>query len=76
MLSEGEFAAAEDYLRRMTLEAAPDSRWTDAARVNLAAALVGLGKPAEAAVFLREDGSPQRFGSRLEADRLTRDPGL
>jgi len=76
MLSEGEFAAAEDYLRRMTLEAAPDSRWTDAARVNLAAALVGLGKPAEAAVFLREDGSPQRFGSRLLADRLTREPGL
>jgi hypothetical protein len=76
MLGEGEFAAAEDYLRRMTLEAAPDSRWTDAARINLAAALVGLGKPAEAAVLLREDGSPQRFGSRLLAERLAGEPGL
>lgn len=70
MLVEGQFAAAEDYLRRMTLEAAPDSRWTDAARVNLAAALVGLGRDVEAAAVLREDGSPQRFGSRLEANRL------
>jgi len=72
MLSEGQFAAAEDYLRRMTLDAAPDSRWTDAARVNLAAALVGLGRRAEAAAVLREDGSAQRFGSRLRADQLDR----
>lgn len=69
-LSEGQFAAAADYLGRMTLEGSPDSRWTDAARVNLAAALVGLGRPAEAAAALEADGSPQRFGSRLEAARL------
>jgi tetratricopeptide (TPR) repeat protein len=70
LLNEGEFAAAADYLGRMTLEAAPDSRWTDAARVNLAATLAGLGRNAEAAGLLRQDGSPQRFGSRLRADRL------
>jgi hypothetical protein len=70
MLTEGQFAAAEDYLARMTLEASPDSRWTDAARINLAAALVGLGRPADAARYLLEDGSPQRFGSRVTARKL------
>ncbi|MFM7136032.1 MAG: tetratricopeptide repeat protein, partial [Planctomycetota bacterium] len=70
MLAEGQDEAAVDYLQRMTLEAAPDSRWTDAARVNLAAALERLGKTAEAVSLLREDGSPQRFGSRIVADRL------
>jgi hypothetical protein len=69
-LEEGEYEAAVDYLRRMTLEAAPDSRWTDAARANLGRALAALGKTDEAAEVLREDGSPQRFGSRILADRL------
>jgi hypothetical protein len=70
MLSEGEDAAAVDYLGRMTLEAAPDSRWTDAARVNLARAMAGLGRTEEAVKLLREDASPQRFGSRLLAEEL------
>jgi TolA-binding protein len=70
MLAEGQDEAAVDYLQRMTLDASPDSRWTDAARINLAAALVTLGKPSEAAALLRADGSPQRFGSRLAAERL------
>lgn len=69
-LHEGEYEAAIDYLRRMTLEAAPDSRWADAAQVNLAQAYLGLGKTAEAVAALRADRSPQRFGSRLLADRL------
>ncbi len=69
-LAEGENATAVDYLGRMTLEAAPDSRWTDAARVNLARALAGLGRTEEAVKLLREDASPQRFGSRLLADEL------
>jgi len=69
-LDEGENATAVDYLGRMTLEAAPDSRWTDAARVNLARALAGLGRTEEAVKLLREDASPQRFGSRLLADEL------
>ena len=69
-LAEGENATAADYLGRMTLEAAPDSRWTDAARVNLAEALLGLGRTPEAVELLRADASPQRFGSRLRADRL------
>jgi hypothetical protein len=69
-LSEGENATAVDYLGRMTLEAAPDSRWTDAARVNLARALAGLGRTGEAVKMLREDASPQRFGSRLLAEEL------
>jgi len=69
-LAEGEFATAADYLGRMTLEVAPDSRWADAARVNLARALEGLGRTAEATRCLREDASPQRFGSRLLADEL------
>jgi TolA-binding protein len=70
MLAEGQDEAAVDYLQRMTLEASPDSRWTDAARVNLAAALARLGKRAEAVSLLRAEGSPQRFGSRIMADRL------
>lgn len=69
-LEEGEYQAAVDYLGRMTLEAAPDSRWTDAARANLGRALAALGKTDEAIAVLREDGSPQRFGSRILADRL------
>jgi hypothetical protein len=69
-LNEGENATAVDYLGRMTLEAAPDSRWTDAARVNLARAMAGLGRTAEAVKLLREDASPQRFGSRMLADEL------
>jgi hypothetical protein len=69
-LGEGEYEAAVDYLRRMTLEAAPDSRWADAAQVNLAQAYLGLGRTAEAVATLRADRSPQRFGSRLLADRL------
>ncbi len=70
MLAEGENAAAVDYLERMTLEASPDSRWTDAARINLATALIDLDRLTEAIAVLREDGSPQRFGSRLLAARL------
>ena len=70
MLAEGQDEAAVDYLQRMTLEASPDSRWTDAARVNLAAALARLGRPGEAVSLLRAEGSPQRFGSRIMADRL------
>jgi hypothetical protein len=69
-LTEGENATAVDYLGRMTLEAAPDSRWTDAARVNLARAMAGLGRTEEAVKLLREDASPQRFGSRLLAEEL------
>ena len=69
-LTEGENATAVDYLGRMTLEAAPDSRWADAARGNLARALAGLGRTEEAVKLLREDASPQRFGSRLLAEEL------
>lgn len=74
MLAEGQDEAAVDYLQRMTLEASPDSRWTDAARVNLASALARLGRPADAVSLLRADGSPQRYGSRILADRLESAP--
>jgi tetratricopeptide (TPR) repeat protein len=73
-LAEGQNATAVDYLGRMTLEAAPDSRWTDAARVNLAQALAALGRTDEAVKLLREDASPQRFGSRLLAEELEKKP--
>jgi len=69
-LAEGEDATAAEYLGRMTLEAAPDSRWADAARANLAQALIGLGRTPEAIALLRADQSPQRFGSRVLANRL------
>ena len=71
-LAEGDAATAVDYLERMTITAAPDSRWTDAARTNLAAAFVALGRTTDAARLLREDVSPQRYGSRILADRLER----
>jgi hypothetical protein len=71
-LGEGEYAAAVDYLERMTLAAAPDSRWADPARLNLAEAFVALGREADAVRLLRADASPQRFGSRLRADALAK----
>jgi len=70
MIAEGENEAAVDYLGRMILENAPDSRWVDAARINLATAMLGLGRRDEAVGLLREDRSPQRFGSRIEAARI------
>ncbi len=69
-LAEGDFEAAIDYLDRMLLDAAPDSRWTDAARVALGRALVALGRTDDAIGVLRADTSPQRFGSRIRAARL------
>lgn len=69
-LAEGEYEAAIDYLGRMTLEAAPDSRWSDAAQANLGQAYLALGKKPQAAAAFREDRSPQRFGSRLWAAKL------
>ncbi len=69
-LAEGEYETAADYLGRMTLEANPDGVWADAARVNLARARLGLGDREEAARLLRADESPQRFGSRILAERL------
>jgi hypothetical protein len=69
-LSEKEYETAADYLGRMTLDAAPDGRWADAARVNLAQAKLGLGDTAAAVALLRADASPQRFGSRILADRI------
>lgn len=69
-LAEGEYETAADYLGRMTLEANPDGIWADAARVNLARARLGLGDREEAARLLRADESPQRFGSRILADRV------
>lgn len=69
-LAEGEYATAADYLGRMILEAAPDSRWADAARTNLAVAEQALGHTDKAIALLRADPSPQRFGSRLKAAQL------
>ena len=68
-LNEGEAETAVDYLERMTLQAHPDGPWTDAARSNLARAKLALGERAEGVKILREDTSPQRFGSRLRADQ-------
>ena len=66
-LSEGDSEASVDYLDRLTLQASPDSPWTDAARINLATALEHLGRIEEAVDLLRADESPQRFGSRIRA---------
>ena len=73
-LAEKEYETAVDYLDRMTLQANPEGIWSDAARVNLAKARLALGEREEAARLLREDASPQRFGSRLVADRLAPPP--
>ena len=69
-LAEKEYPTAVDYLDRMTLKANPEGIWSDAARVNLARARLALGDREEAARLLREDASPQRFGSRLLAERI------
>ncbi len=73
-LTEKEYETAVDYLDRMTLQANPEGVWSDAARVNLARARLALGEREEAARLLREDASPQRFGSRLQAERLVPSP--
>lgn len=69
-LGERDYETAVDYLGRMTLRENPDGVWADAARLNLATAKLGLGLDAEAVTLLREDPSPQRFGSRLRADQI------
>ena len=71
-LAERDYETAVDYLDRMTLQAAPDGPWVDAARTNLAQAFMEMGRTEEAIKLLRADPSPQRFGSRLLADRLER----
>lgn len=70
LLDGGEDLPAADFLGRVTLAEHPQGRWTDAARVNLAEALVRLGRNDEAESLLRADESPQRFGSRLRANAL------
>lgn len=70
-LAEGEYETAVDYLDRMTLQANPEGIWSDAARVNLSRARLALGDRDEAVRLLREDASPQRFGSRLLAERIS-----
>lgn len=69
-LGEKDYSTAVDYLDRMTLKDNPEGVWADAARLNLAVARLGLGEREEAARLLREDPSPQRFGSRIVAERL------
>lgn len=69
-LVEEDYETACDYLGRMTLEASPDGRWAAAARLNLAEAKSALGETDEAVALLRQDRSPQRFGSRIRASRL------
>jgi len=69
-LREGEYAAAIDFLDRMTLEANPEGRWADAARINGAAAYAADGQTERARQLLEADESPQRFGSQLIAQRL------
>jgi len=73
-LAEGDYTTAIDYLGRMILDNAPESRWADAARTNLATAEAALGHTAKAVELLRADPSPQRFGSRLRAAQLERKP--
>ena len=69
-LSEGDYEIAVDYLGRMTLLASPDGRWASAARVNLAEAKIQTGDTQGAIELLREDRSPQRFGSRFRAQQV------
>jgi hypothetical protein len=72
-LSEGDYEIAADYLERMTLLALPNGRWASAARVNLAEVKVQAGNIEGAIKLLREDRSPQRFGSRFLAEQLEAD---
>ena len=72
-LSEADYETAMDYLGRMTLLASPDGRWASAARVNLAEAKIEAGDTKAAIKLLREDRSPQRFGSRFRAQQMSSD---
>ena len=72
-LSEGDFEIAMDYLGRMTLLASPDGRWASAARLNLAEAKLQAGDTEGAIRLLLEDRSPQRFGSRFRAEKISFD---
>lgn len=74
-LAEGDYEIAMDYLGRMTLLASPDGRWASAARINLAEAKIQAGDAQGAIQLLKDDRSPQRFGSRFRARLLASDSG-
>ena len=73
-LLEGDYETSVDYLDRMTLGSSASGAWTDAARINLAQACMAMGRTEQAIKLLREDPSPQRFGSRIVANRLEKAP--
>jgi len=74
MAREQEFEAAVDYLDRMTLAGSANSIWADAARVAAARAYERLGQPERARNLLLGDESPQRYGSRLLAEKIATTP--
>lgn len=74
-LAEKDYETAIEYLGRMTLDKSPDGRWAASARLNLASAKVGVNAIDDAVSLLREDSSPQRFGSRLRAKELAETVG-
>jgi hypothetical protein len=69
-LELGANQSAAQYLGAMTLDASPDGPWTNGARFNLARAYEAMGKTEQAIKLYEADRSPQRYGSRLRAERL------
>ncbi len=67
---EGEFATAEDYFRKLTLDVWPGGPWTGGATYNLGRTYEANGKRDEALKLYEADQSPQRFGNRLRARQL------
>jgi hypothetical protein len=69
-LDLGAYKTATQYFGPLTLEASPNGPWSNGARYNLAQAYELLGQNDEAIKLYEADRSPQRYGSRLKAERL------
>jgi len=64
---EGEYSAAEDYFKKLTLDLSSDGPWTDGTRYNLARTYEASGRVDEALKIYAADDSPQRLGNHLRA---------
>ncbi len=71
-MEQGQGGVAANYFDEPATpaEAAADSRWTDAARYNLARVYEAGGQTEEAIALYEADDSPQRRGNLVRAKRL------
>lgn len=64
---EGEYSAAEDYFKKLTLDLSTEGPWTDGTRYNLGRTYEASGRIDDAVKIYEADDSPQRHGNHLRA---------